>query len=172
MSLPIEHSRLVARSMRSKPIRNLIAQSKAKQVLREVRELPANFPQFYDDLDDRVTFVAYALLAAGCSMIELGELAEGYQEMHSAADLLESAHRTEVNSDALSCFHCLVGAMAFYACGQYSRAFVLLKGVEHLTPSAGIVASFLRKDTSTLIERLNHILLAEEPEFEDVGQFD
>jgi len=42
-------------------VRHLVAQAKAKQVLREVHELPVNFPPFTADLDDRVTFVAYAL---------------------------------------------------------------------------------------------------------------
>ena len=59
MSLPVENARLMVQSMHSAGIRNLIAQSKAKQVLREVREIPANFPGFEPDLDDRVTFVAY-----------------------------------------------------------------------------------------------------------------
>ncbi|MGZ8151577.1 MAG: hypothetical protein ACXW0Q_01310 [Methylovulum sp.] len=86
MSLPIENARLLAQSMRTVSIRNLIAQSKAKQVLREVREIPGNFPDFIADLDDRVTFVAYALLAAGCSLIELGKTTEGHIELHAAAD--------------------------------------------------------------------------------------
>lgn len=70
MSLPLQNARQMVQSMRSDRIRNLIAQSKAKQVLREVHEIPANFPNFDPELDDRVTFLAYALLAAGCSLIE------------------------------------------------------------------------------------------------------
>lgn len=144
MSLPIENARLLVQSMRTPVIRNLIAQSKAKQVLREVREIPTNFPNFDPELDDRVTFVAYGLLAAGCSLIERGQTSEGHAELHAAADILESAHRTEIANHQTSALHCLIGAMAFYACGQYSRAFVLIRSVEEITPSAGIVASFLR----------------------------
>ena len=51
--------------------------------------------------------------------------------------------------------------MAFYACGHYSRAFVLIKDVETVTPVAGIVASFLRKDASELISQINEVLLTE-----------
>ena len=90
MSLPVQAARRLAESMSSAVIRNLIAQSKAKQVLREVGEFPENFPNFESDLDDRVTFVAYGLLAAGCSLIERGETAEGHAELHAAADILES----------------------------------------------------------------------------------
>jgi hypothetical protein len=172
MSLPVENARLLVQSMRTASIRNLIAQSKAKQVLREVRETPENFPDFVPDLDDRVTFVAYALLAAGCSLIELGETTEGYIELYAAADILESAHRTEIGEEQARALHCLIGAMAFYACGQYSRAFVLIKNVEEVTPAAGIIASFLRKDRPRLISKLNAVLLPLPPEFDDSNQFD
>ena len=102
MSLSVENARLLAQSMRSPDIRNLIAQSKAKQVLREVREVPENFPRFESDLDDRVTFVAYGLLAAGCSFIEQNETTEGHAELEAAADMLESAHGTEIESHQAS----------------------------------------------------------------------
>ncbi len=172
MSLPIENARLLAQSMRTTSIRNLIAQSKAKQVLREVHEIPENFPNFVQDLDDRVTFVAYALLAAGCSLIEQGETTEGHAELHAAADILESAHRTETGVKQTSALHCLIGAMAFYACGQYSRAFVLIKNVEEITSAAGIISAFLRKDRQQLIFKLNAVLLPQPPEFDDSNQFD
>ena len=172
MSLPVQHAREVVQSMYLGNVRHLVAQAKAKQVLREVHELPVNFPPFTADLDDRVTFVAYALLAAGCSMIEQGESADGYAELQSSADLLESAHRTEARNDRASGFHCLIGAMAFYACGQYSRAFVLIKDVEAITPAAGVIASFLRKDSLLLIARLNAVLLTPPPEFDDSNKLD
>jgi hypothetical protein len=172
MSLPIQNARQLVQSMRSRRIRNLIAQSKAKQVLREVREIPSNFPDFNPELDDQVTFVAYGLLAAGCSLIEQSETAEGHVELHAAADILESAHRTEIADHQESALHCLIGAMAFYACGQYSRAFVLIGNIEEVTPSAGIIASFLRKDRARLITKLNAVLLTPPPIFDETSQFD
>lgn len=172
MSLSVQNARVLVQSMRTRRIQNLVAQSKAKQVLREVREDPANFPKFESDLDDRVTFIAYGLLAAGCSLIERNETAEGHVELQAAADMLESAHSTEIASHQASAMHCLIGAMAFYACGQYSRAFVLIKNIEAVTPSAGIIASFLRKDRSHLIDKLNEVLLAPVPVFNEKKQFD
>jgi hypothetical protein len=172
MSIPIENARKLLKAMRSSVLRNLVAQSKAKQVLREVREIPGNFPPFTSDVDDRVTFIAYGLLSAGCSLIELGQTNEGHVEVHKAADILESAHRTEVGTHQTSALHCLIGAMAFYACGQYSRAFVLIGNVEQATPAAGIIASFLRKDRQSLIAKLNSVLLPQPPEFAEANQFD
>jgi hypothetical protein len=157
--------------MSTQRIQNLVAQSKAKQVLREVQEDPANFPRFEPDLDDRVTFIAYGLLAAGCSLVERNETTEGHVELQAAADMLESAHSTET-AHQVSAMHCLIGAMAFYACGQYSRAFVLIKNIEATTPSAGTIASFLRKDRRDLINKLNEVLLAPVPVFIEKNQFD
>jgi len=172
MSLPVANARLLAESIRTSALRNLIAQSKAKQVLREVGEIPENFPNFAPSLDERVTFVAYSLLAAGCSLIEMGQISEGHAELHTAADILESAHRTEVAKQQTSALHCLIGAMAFYACGQYSRAFVLIGKVEEATLSAGIIASFLRKDRPRLISKINAVLLTPTPSFVESRLFD
>jgi hypothetical protein len=172
MSLPVENARLLAQSMRSAGARNLIAQSKAKQILREVGEAPANFPNFEPELDDRVTFIAYGLLASGSSFIERGETGEGHADLYAAADILESAHRTQIANLQTSALHCLIGAMAFYSCGQYSRPFVLIANIEEATPAAGIIAAFLRKDRNRLIARLNAVLLPSPTEFDDSTQFD
>lgn len=171
MSLSIVKARQIAQSMLSGGIRNLVAQSKAKQVLREVNEIPEHFPNFELGLDDRVTFLAYGRLAAGCSLIEMGESAEGYEELHAAADILESAHKTEAENESGSALHCLIGAMTFYACGQYSRAFVLLRKLEGLTPASAIITAFLKKDRAQLISKLNAVLLALPPDFDEQNEF-
>lgn len=159
MSLSIEHARSIATALQVDPIPNFISQAKAKQLLREVHELPENYPGFTEGLDDRVTFVAYRMLSAGCSLVEQGLPAEGHQQLHAGGDLLESAHRTNAQSERVSGFHCLIGAMAFYACGHYSRAYVLINATETVTVAAGIIASFLRKDFAELIPRINDVLL-------------
>ena len=172
MSLSIEHARSIAASLKRAPIPNFIAQAKAKQLLQEVHELTDNYPDFTQALDERVTFVAYRKLAVGCSLAEQELQTEGHTHLHSAGDLLESIHRSSAHADRLSRFHCLVGAMAFYACGHYSRAFVLIKDVETVTPIAGIVASFLRKDASALIFQINEVLLTEHEEPLDSSELD
>lgn len=162
MTLAIEHARSIAAALEVEPIPNFISQAKAKQLLLEVHELPENFPGFTEGLDDRVTFVAYRMLSAGCSLVEQDLPGEGHSQLHSAGDLLESTYRMSAQTDSVSGFHCLIGAMAFYACGHYSRAYVLIKATETITPVAGIIASFLRKDFAELIQRLNNVLLREQ----------
>jgi len=173
MSVSIEHARRIVSSLQEAPIPNFIAQAKAKQLLKEVRESPVHFPDFTAGLDERVTFVAYRMLGAGCSLVEQNLKAEGDPQLHSAGDLLESVHRAAPEDERASRFHRLIGAMAFYACGHYSRAYVLIKDVETVTPIAGVIASFLRKDSETLINRLNHLLLvSENQEPQDAPQID
>jgi hypothetical protein len=150
----------------------LFAQAHAKHVLHEVREAPENFPSFDPSLDDKVTFSAYALLAAGCSLVEQGDLLEGSNAMERAASLLHYAHGPAATESRESGFHVLVSAMAFYAAGHYSRAFVTIRTVEEQTPAARIVAAFIRKDVPSLIGRLNEVLLSETPEFDDQADLD
>lgn len=170
--MPLEHVRSVVESFGRPPVPNIIAQAKAKQVLKAVHELPANYPAFRPDLDARGTVVAYRMLAAGCSLIEQHEYSEGYEQLYAAGDLLECIHRNTVGDPTSAGFHCLVGAMAFYAAGHYSRGFVLIKDFESITPIAGVLASFLRKDNAQLVLRINMVLLSEASKEEERKESD
>lgn len=172
MSIPTAQARELAQSLRSSRIRKFVAQSKAKQVLRDVGEAPSNYPAFEPDLDDRITFIAYGLLAAGCSLIEQQQATEGREELRAAADMLESAHRSEAANRSSSALHCLIAAMAFYSCGQYSRAFVVIRRVEWATAAATIVGTFLRKDFANFIASVNSVLLVQQPTLEESRDFD
>jgi hypothetical protein len=172
MSIPIARARELAESLRSSRLRNFVAQSKAKQVLRDVGEVQSNYPAFEPDLDDRITFIAYGLLAAGCSLIEQQQAAEGREELRAAADMLESAHRSNAANRSSSALHCLIAAMAFYSCGQYSRAFVAIRRVEWTTAAATVLGAFLTKNFENVIVSLNGVLLAQQPTFDESRDFD
>ncbi len=173
MSFSVEHARSIINALSAKSTLNLISQAKAKQLLQEVHELPEHFPGFSDRLDDQATFIAYRMLSAGCSLVEQDLPVEGHQQLYSAGDLLESIHRANARTESVSGFHCLIGAMAFYACGHYSRAFVLIKATETITPIAGIIGSFLRKDFTELISRINDVFLREQTfDEEDFSEVD
>jgi hypothetical protein len=132
-----------------------------------VRELPTNFPSFDPSLDDKVTFAVYGLLAAACSVIEHGGRAAGTPALERAASLLQYVHGPPAKDSRESGFHLFVAAMAFYAAGHYSRAFVAIRAVEQHTPAARTIAAFLRNDTASLINCLNEVLLRDTPSFED-----
>lgn len=167
MTIPLQQARALIASLQTPQIATLFAQGHAKHVLHEVREAPKNFPAFDPNLDDKVTFSAYALLAAGCSLAEQGERIEGADAMECAASLLRYVHGPTANTSRESSFHVLVSSMAFYAASHYSRAFVTIRSIEEQTPAARIVGAFLRKEVDSLINRLNEVLLRDTPEFDD-----
>ncbi|MGE4193306.1 MAG: DEAD/DEAH box helicase [Pseudodesulfovibrio sp.] len=172
MTIPIEQANLLLDSFRSEGIRNLVAQSNAKYVLHEVNEEPENFPQFDPLLDDKVTFVSYSILSAGASLIEQGVHTEGRAALESAASLLNNIHGPQVRVTGDSRFHELVAAMAFYAGGQYSRAFVALRKVETHFILADLVSAYIKKDFRKLIQKVYSVLIAKPKEFEDQAELD
>lgn len=167
MPIPLQIARSLVAELEALPLANLFAQAHAKHVLHEVREIPTNFPSFDPDLDDKVTFAAYGLLAAGCSVAEHGHRPEAAPALERAAALLQYVHGPRAQESRESGFHVFVAAMAFYAAGHYSRAFVTIRAVEQHTSAAQTIAAFLRKDTASLIACLNEVLLRDTPPFDD-----
>jgi hypothetical protein len=172
MPIPLEQARALVAGLRAPQVVTLFAQAHAKHVLHEVKEATENFPAFDPNLDDKVTFAVYALLAAGCSVIEQGDRAEGAAAIERAASLLYYIHGPAERDSRESGFHVLVAAMAFYAAGHYSRAFVTVRAIEEQTPAARTIAAFLRKDIVSLVDRLNEVLLRDPPQFEDQLELD
>ncbi len=169
MAIPTEIARNILRSYRTRRVENLFAQSSASHVLHEVGEATENFPRFDSDLIDKVTMSAYSILAAGLSLAEeesLGE-AEAIAAMEEAAILLNNVHLPHAQNNPVSGFHILVASMAFYASGQYSRAFVSIRKVEAQTDLARMIALFIRKRPDELIGQLNPYLLADLSDFND-----
>src|SRR3990172_351362 len=167
MPIPLNQARTLVENLRAPEVTTLFAQAHARHVLDEVKELPENFPAFDQRLDDKSTFSAYALLAAGCSIVEQGDRTEGAAAIERSASLLHYVHESNARASRESGFHVLVAAMAFYAAGQYSRAFVTMRSIEEQTLAARIIAAFLRKDIASLIARLNAVLLSDRPQFDD-----
>jgi len=167
MPQPIDRALRFLGSLRSPQLDNLFAQVNAKQVLEEVREEPRNLPAFDVDLDDRVTYAAYGFLAAGCSLIEQERRSEGAAALEQGAALLIASHGSSASMSRESGFHKLIAAMAFYAAGHYSRAFVAVNEVSTQTDAAAVIALFLRKDFILLVPRLGDIILSEERPAED-----
>lgn len=167
MPIPLQQARAILAEFQTPRFANLFAQAQAKHVLHEVRELPSNFPAFDQNLDDKVTFAGYGLLAAGCSVVEQGNRATGAVALEQGASLLQYVHGPFARDSRESGFHAFVAAMAFYAAGHYSRAFVGIRAVEEQTVAARIIAALLRKDLPALIERVNEVLLRDPPPIED-----
>lgn len=167
MPIPINQARVLLSDLRVPQVATLFAQAHAKHVLQEVKEDRENYPTFDPNLDDKVTFAVYALLAAGCSLAEQDDRSGAADALERGASLLHYVHGPFAMDSRESSFHVLVAAMAFYAAGQYSRSFVTIRTVEEQTPAARVIAAFLRKDNVSLLHRLNEVLLRDPPQVED-----
>lgn len=168
MAIPIEIAQDILDGYRTSRIENLFAQSSASHVLYEVGEDEANFPRFDPALTDKVTMSAYAILAAGVSLAEEEISPEALAAMEEAASLLNNVHLPHVRENPASAFHVLVASMAFYAAGQYSRAFVSIRRIESRTDLARMVALFIRKRPDELLRELNPYILADLSEHRDL----
>lgn len=169
MAIPPDIAREMLAAYEPPLMRNLFAQADARHVLYEVGESEDNFPAFDPALTDKVTAAAYSLLAAGVSLAETEEAAEGYHAIEEAAVLINGVHQPLAGAHITSSFHMLLASMAFYASGQYSRAFVSIRQLEWQTDLAGIVSSFVRKRTDELVARIAPYLLADLQEYDDYG---
>lgn len=167
MTIPSENAKRILELYQAGKFANLFAQSDARSVLYEVGETPDNFPSFVERLSDKVTLSAYAILSAGVSLVENGLRNDAIAPLEEAANLLNNTHRHFAREDSGCSFHVLIAAMAFYASGQYSKAFVAIKHIEPQTDLARIIASFLRKRPSEIIRRTNPYLLADLEQFDD-----
>lgn len=70
MSIPVDYTSALLKSLSQDRLNNLIAQADARRILQEVKESPENYPAFDPLLTEKVTHIAYALLSCGCSLIE------------------------------------------------------------------------------------------------------
>jgi len=165
MAIPTKIARDILKNYRTSGVENLFAQSSASYVLHEVGEAEENFPRFDPALIDKMTMSAYSILAAGVSLAEEEPSVEAIAAMEEAAVLLNNVHLPHAQNNPVSGFHILVASMAFYASGQYSRAFVSIQEVEAQTDLARMIALFIRKRPNELISQLNAYLLADLSDF-------
>jgi hypothetical protein len=167
MAIPVNNARGILSSYNTDRFANLFAQSDARSILYEVGENAENFPPFSERLTDRITMSAYSILSAAISLAENDHREEAVKPMEEAATLLHNVYSHIVDRNAEKKFHMLIAAMAFYASGQYSKAFVSIKNVEPQNDLAKIIAAFLQRKPNKLINISNPYLLANLERFDD-----
>lgn len=161
MSLPVQDAKELLEELNSQDLLRLVAQAESRRLLQEVGEEEANLPRYEEGIDEKVTSLAYAYLTAGCSLAEQGERDAGVPALERGAKLLRDAHWARINTLRESNFNVLIAAMAAYAAGQYSWAFVMLHEVAHRTEVAKIVAAFLRRDRKEVQAAIGRVVLSD-----------
>lgn len=129
MSIPVDYTSALLKSLSQDRLNNLIAQADARRILQEVKESPENYPAFDPLLTEKVTHIAYALLSCGCSLIEgaddSADEAENLGILERAGKLLSDAYRYNDSEADEKNYNLLIAGMALYAAKQYSRAYCI-----------------------------------------------
>lgn len=163
------YAKLESRRYDSAP--NFVAQANARYILFNVNEPRSNFPAYRENLDDGLDGIAFCYLSIGCCLHEKTgvEYPETLKALEKCATILEYNHLPDQNRIDESPYFLLISALAFYAAGQYSKAFVVMRKVEMDTYTGRICAAFLKKDFPSLTNILNEILLISDfiPQNED-----
>jgi len=143
--------------------KNFIAQANARYILFGVNEDIEKFPQFRSNLNEGIDRIAYSYLSAGCYFAEYEKYEEAIDALNKAAIAIEYNHSPEQNKISISSFHILIGALAYYASCQYSKAFILLKETKFDKEAISfLLYQFLSKKYRPLSINLNNILLNSE----------
>lgn len=152
-------NRLESRRLDSAP--NFLAQANARYILFNVNESRENFPAYRSNLNEGLDGIAFSYLSIGCCLIEKAgfEYKEGIKALERGASALEFNHLPAINRIAESPYFLLVSALTYYASGQYSKAFVLMRDVEMTSSTGQMCSLFFKKDFSRLNNLLNEILL-------------
>ena len=122
----IEHIEESYRALESdSTLQNLIAQANARYILYNTRESQQNFPR-YTIKDEQLNILAFKYLNIGCNYFEHHDYTKAASSLEKGALVLEYIHgsiNTETKNKNL---FCLISALAYYVCFQYSKSFILI----------------------------------------------
>jgi replicative superfamily II helicase len=163
---------LYARIERDPYSQNLFARANARYILFGVNEDRINFPPTLEsNLDNGSDALAFSYLSIGCRMAEEDIFDERTKNaLEKGAEFIEYTHLPTTNRSPSSKYYLLVGALAYYASFQYSKAFILIKEAEsYETDVAVLTSNFLKKNFDAVNSILNKILL-QQKEYLSIGQ--
>ena len=117
MSIPTEYTSELLKKISQGRLDNLITQVDARRILQEVKESSENYPDFDPLLTEKVTYIAYALLSCGCSLIENASnsinVTESLAILERAGKLLSDTYKYNDNEVDEKNYHLLIAGMAF-----------------------------------------------------------
>ncbi len=148
---------------------HLIAQVNSKNILLEANEPFENFPNYTENLDEKINYIAFSYLSIACSLKE--------QQVHNeianiafekSGDIIYQVHSPRNNRKENSNFYLLVSSLSFYIASQYSKSFIAIKKAESNSKFIDIVSTFLKKDIENLVLKINDIVLNDEFQEEQI----
>lgn len=151
----------------------LIAQASSKNILIEANEPFKNFPNYTENLDDKINYIAFSYLSIACTLKEnqvnneISNIA-----FEKSGDIIYQVHSPRNNKKENSNFYLLISSLSFYIASQYSKSFIAIKKAESSSKFIDIVSTFLKKDIENLVLKINDIVLNDEFQEEQITLLD
>jgi hypothetical protein len=152
---------------------NLIAQASSKNILLEANEPFENFPNYTENLDEKINYIAFSYLSIACTLKEKQVNNEiSNIAFEKSGDIIYQVHSPKNNKKENSNFYLLISSLSFYIASQYSKSFIAIKKAESNSEFIDIVSTFLKKDIENLVLKINDIVLNDEFQEEQIVSLD
>lgn len=139
---------------------NLIAQARSKNILLEANEPFENFPNYTENLDEKINYIAFSYLSIACTLKEQQSHNEiSNMAFEKSGDIIYQVHSPQNNKKENSNFYLLISSLSFYISSQYSKSFIAIKKAESSSKFIDLISIFLKKDIENLVLKINDIVL-------------
>jgi hypothetical protein len=138
-------------------IQNLIAQANARYILYNTKEPKQNFPR-YTIKDEQLNILAFKYLNIGCNYFESHDYLKAARSLEKGASLLEYIHGSINVETKNKKLFCLISALAYYVCFQYSKSFILISKLQSDTIISSLLSFFLHRNFDELMNRIDQIV--------------
>jgi len=139
-------------------LQTLIAQANARYILYNTGEDESNFPR-YTIKDDQLNILAFKYLNVGCNYFESKMFTKASRAIEKGASILEHVNGSPNVQTKYKNLYGLIAALGYYVSFQYSKSFILIKKIESDTIISSLVALFLKRDFSRLLDSVNQMVI-------------
>jgi len=138
-------------------LQNLIAQANARYILYNTGESRQNFPR-YTIKDEQLNILAFKYLNIGCNYFENHDYAKAAHSLEKGASMLEHIHGSINIETKNKKLFCLISALAYYVCFQYSKSFILISKLQSDTVISSLISLFLSRKFNLLQNEIDQII--------------
>ena len=154
----IEHIEESYRALESdSTLQNLIAQANARYILYNTRESLQNFPS-YTIKNEQLNILAFKYLNIGCNYFENRNYTKAAHSLEKGASILEHIHGSINVETKNKKLFCLISALAYYVCFQYSKSFILISKLQSDTVISSLISLFLNRNFDQLLSEIDRII--------------
>ena len=173
MSKYLNYADKLLKKLFSEEIEQLIVQSAARNILKEVGEEEEKIPRFSPKLVEKLTHVAFCYISCGCILIEKSNdrKEEGFGYLEKAGKILSNLYKEEELNIEIKNLNVLIAGMSLYASKYYSKAFILMKNIQQNFKIGEMILYFLKKDYDKLLELASETYFLQEVKENNITEY-